>query len=79
MSATFRVEVERLPDSIVIPATAAFDRGGRIVAYVLAKGEFEERTLEIGRRGDGRILVTRGLKQGDRIALKDPTLKEDQK
>jgi HlyD family secretion protein len=79
MSATFRVEVERLPDSIVIPATAAFDRGGRIVAYVLAKGEFEERTLEIGRRGDGKILVTRGLKQGERIALKDPTLKEDQK
>jgi HlyD family secretion protein len=79
MSATFRVEVERLPNSIVIPATAAFDKGGRILAYVLANGKFEERTLEIGRRGDGKILVTRGLKQGERIALKDPTLAEDNK
>ncbi len=79
MSATFRVEVERLPNSIVIPATAAFERGVRIVAYVLTNGKFEERTLEIGRRGDGKILVARGLKPGERIALKDPTLMEEQK
>jgi len=79
MSATFRVEVERLPGSIVIPAEAVFDRGSRMVAYVLAGGEFEERMLEVGRRGDGQILVAGGLKPGERIALKDPTLAADQK
>ncbi len=79
MSATFRVEVERLSNSVVIPATAVFDRGGRLVAYVLVKGEFVEKTLEIGRRGDSNVMVASGLKQGDRIALKDPILQEDQK
>ena len=78
MSANFRVEVERLPNSIVIPAEAVFDRGGRMVAYVLTKGVFEERLLEVGRRGDGQILVASGLKPGERIALKDPTLPVDQ-
>jgi HlyD family secretion protein len=78
MSANFRVEVERLPGSIVIPAEAVFDRGGRMVAYVLTRGVFEERLLEVGRRGDGQILVASGLKPGERIALKDPTLPVDQ-
>ncbi len=78
MSANFRVEVERLPNSIVIPAEAVFDKGGRIVAYVLANGGFEERSLEIARRGDGEVLVARGLKQGERIALKDPTVPKEQ-
>jgi RND family efflux transporter MFP subunit len=79
MSANFRVEVERLPNSIVIPAGAVFDKGGRIIAYVLANGGFEERMLEIARRGDGQVLVARGLKQGERVALKDPTLPVDQR
>ena len=78
MSANFRVEVERLPGSMVIPAEALFDRGGRMVAYVLTKGIFEERLLEVGRRGNGQILVASGLKPGERIALKDPTLPLDQ-
>ena len=77
MSATFRVEVERLPDSIVIPAEAVFDRGGRTVAYVLAGTAFEERMLEVARRGDGRVRVARGLKPGERVALKDPKAVEE--
>ena len=72
MSATFRVEVERLPGSILIPAEAVFDRGGRTMAYVLAGSGFEERPLELARRGAGRVQVARGLKQGERVALEDP-------
>ena len=77
MSATFRVEVERLPGSILIPAEAVFDKSGRTVAYVFAGGGFQERALEVARRGDGRVQVARGLKQGERVALKDPTAFEE--
>ncbi len=79
MSANFRVEVERLPNSIVIPAEAVFDKVGRVVVYVLADGGFEERPLQIARRGDGQVLVARGLKPGERIALQDPTVSKEQK
>lgn len=78
MSANFRVEVERLPNCIVIPAEAVFEKVGRVVAYVLAAGGFQERTLEIARRGDGKVMVALGLKPGERIALKDPTVSKDQ-
>ena len=45
MTAALRVEVERLPNSIMIPAEAVFDKGGRMMAYVLANGSYQERTL----------------------------------
>jgi multidrug efflux pump subunit AcrA (membrane-fusion protein) len=56
----------------VIPVEAVFDRGGRTVAYVLSGAAFEERILEVARRSEGRVQVARGLKPGERVALKDP-------
>jgi RND family efflux transporter MFP subunit len=76
MSATTRIAFERLPSSILVPVEAIFEKNGRIVAYALAGGRFEERNVEIARRGEGQALVARGLKQGERVALKDPTLAE---
>lgn len=78
MTTTLRVEVERLHDSIVIPADAVFDKSGRMVAYVLIGGSYQERTLKLARRSSGQVLVSDGLKKGERIALKDPTLPEGQ-
>ena len=78
MTAALRVEVERVPNSIVIPAEAVFDKGGRMVAYVLTNGSYQERKLNLARRSGGQVLVASGLKQGERVALKDPTLPENQ-
>jgi HlyD family secretion protein len=78
MTAALRIEVERLPNSIVIPAEAVFDKGGRMTAYVLTNGNFQERKLELARRSGGKVLVAAGLKPGERVALKDPTLPENQ-
>lgn len=78
MTAAMRVEVERLPNSLMIPAAAVFDKGGRMVAYVLANGVYSERTLDLGRRSGGQVLVISGLNKGERVALKDPTLSESQ-
>ena len=78
MTAALRIEVERLPNSIVIPEEAVFDKGGRMVAYVLSNGSYQERLLSLGRRSGGQVLVQNGLKQGERVALKDPTLAEEE-
>jgi HlyD family secretion protein len=77
MTAALRIEVERIPNSIVIPAGAVFDKGGRMVVYVLTDGEYQERTLKLARRSSGQVLVAAGLKKGERVALKDPTLPEN--
>ena len=76
MTAGFRVEVERVPGSIVIPAGAVFEKGGQTVVYVLSDGAYRERPVTVARRGIGRVMVSRGLKPGEQIALKDPTLEQ---
>ena len=78
MTAALRVEVERLPDSIVIPEEAVFEKTGQTLAYVLSNGGYEERKLALGRRSGGQALVEDGLHPGERVALKDPTLSGDE-
>jgi HlyD family secretion protein len=76
MTAGFRVEVERVPGSIVISASAIFEKGGQTVAYVLSKGVYQERRVVVARRGVGQVMISNGLKPGERIALKDPTIEQ---
>jgi HlyD family secretion protein len=74
MSATVRVAVAKIPDGIVIPATALFRKAGRTVTYVRRGSKFEETPIEVARQSGDEILVAKGLTPGEQLALKDPTL-----
>jgi multidrug efflux pump subunit AcrA (membrane-fusion protein) len=73
MSATARVAVEKLPDCILIPPEATFQKFGKTVAYVLSGSSFQQRDILVAKRGESQVAVARGLKPGERVALKDPT------
>lgn len=75
MSATSRLVVDRVPNAVMIPAEASFQKSGRTVAYVIGGSGFEERAIEVKRRSEGQLLVESGLSPGERVALKDPTEK----
>jgi len=77
MSATARVAVDRMANSILIPVEAIFVKNGRTVVYVLSGAKFEERPVEIGRRGPTLAIAAKGLRAGERVALQDPTLLEE--
>ena len=51
-----------------VPDSAIIDSGTRQVVLV-AKGEgrFEPRAVKLGRRGEGYVEVTEGLKQGEEV------------
>lgn len=72
MSAQLTVEIERTHNAIVVPASAVFEQSGRPVLYVLEGHEFTQRVVEVGRKSGDRIMIARGIHEGDRIALKDP-------
>lgn len=72
MSATVRVAVAKIPDGIVIPASALFRKGGRTVTYVRRGSKFEETPVEVSRRSTDEVLIAKGLKPGEQVALKDP-------
>jgi HlyD family secretion protein len=76
MSATARIAVERVPNVILIPAEASFQKKGRSVAYVLNGTVFAERVIEITRRSGSQLWIAKGLNPGEKVALKDPTPEE---
>ena len=76
ISGQVTVTVDRVPDALIIPAQALFQRSGQNVAYVWAGTQFEERAVDVGRRSGDKIMIAKGLRAGDQVALKDPTVKE---
>jgi RND family efflux transporter MFP subunit len=73
MNTSVRVAVDRVADAVLIPARALFEKGGRSVAYVSgARGGWDERVVQIARRGQEQLVVHGGLQPGERVALKDP-------
>jgi HlyD family secretion protein len=70
------VVVDKVPNAIILPAQALFQKSGQNVAYVWHRGEFEERVVEVGRRSGDKIVVANGVSAGDKVALRDPTVKE---
>jgi len=73
MTAKLTVVVERIPNAITLPAQASFQKSGQAVAYVWDGSKFQERPIEVGRRSGDRVLVVKGLKPEERVALKDPS------
>ncbi len=73
MSAGGRIAVEKIPNSILVPPQAVFDKNGRSVVYVVHGSAFEERTVKVSRRGKTNLLIADGLRPGEKVALQDPT------
>ncbi len=74
MGATVRIAVAKISDGIVIPSTALFRKAGQTVAYVRRGSKFEETPVEVAKRSPEEVLIAKGLKAGEQVALKDPTL-----
>ena len=76
ISGQVTVIVDRVPNAITIPTQAMFQKSGQNVAYVWHGTQFEERAIDVGRRSGDKIMVAKGVTDGDQVALKDPTAKE---
>ena len=78
LSAGGRIAVEKIADGILIPGEAVFEKNGRSVVYVQHGSSFEERPIQIARRGKSELLIGSGLQPAETIALKDPTQEKPQ-
>jgi len=57
---------------ILVPATAVFQRGQAMVAFVVSGKTIDQRTVSILRRGRDEIAIASGLHEGERVATRDP-------
>src|SRR5215510_10203496 len=72
MSASARVELDRLPDVLVVPTGAVFQKGAATVVYIVKGSDVESRAVNVLRRGRDQIAIASGVADGDRVSLKEP-------
>jgi RND family efflux transporter MFP subunit len=76
MTAQITIIVDRLLDVLIIPVHATFQKEGETFAYVWDGSKFRQHAVEVSRRSGDRVVIGRGLQNGDRVALQDPTAEE---
>lgn len=69
------IRLEEVQDVIAVPRGALFDKDGKRVVYRWEGGGFAPVEVTVSRNSISRVVVDQGLQPGDRIALRDPTLK----
>ena len=72
ISVLARIATDRVPDVVLVPSESVFQRDGHTIVYKLDGTEFEERRIEVARRGREQAIVKSGLTPGDRIATRRP-------
>lgn len=65
-------------DALVVPRQAVISKDGKNVVYRRGAHGFEPVEVELGAGTSGRVVITKGIADGDVIALRDPTRSIDQ-
>jgi HlyD family secretion protein len=77
MSATARLELDRIDGALLVPSSAVVERDGVTVVYVVSGAALERRLVTIRRRGRDRVALAGGVEAGTRIALQPLNDKEE--
>jgi HlyD family secretion protein len=72
MSATAEVVIESEPNRLLIPVSASFMHQGKPAVYVQKGQNFQLREIEVGKRNDTDMVVLKGLREGEIVALENP-------
>jgi HlyD family secretion protein len=72
MTAIARIATDRIPNVVLVPSESIFQQNGEPVVYVLDGSVFEERAVQLSRRGKDQAIVASGLEPGARIASRRP-------
>ena len=72
MTVSARIQVSTIENVVSVPIEAVFDDGGKPVVYAEHGSSFEKRAVTLGEKNDNFIIITKGLKEGEKVSLTDP-------
>jgi len=72
MTATARIGLTSLPDVLIAPSEAVFQRDGRPIVYRLNGAMFDEQRIDVTRRGREQVAIASGVAAGDKLATRRP-------
>jgi RND family efflux transporter MFP subunit len=71
MTAQTRIIVEKLREAVSVPLECVFEKDERQIVYVRRGREFTPVQVELGARNEEAVVVKKGLKGGEQVALRD--------
>ena len=74
MTARAEIVVETVPDVVYVPIEAVHEKEDTTVVYTVASLP-KPTKVKVGKRNDNYVIIEEGLEEGQRVALRDPTLK----
>ncbi len=72
MTGSAEIVIENYSNVLLIPARASFLSNGKPAVYVQKGQDFQIRQIEVGKRNENDIMVAKGLKAGEIVALENP-------
>ncbi|MBM3737313.1 MAG: HlyD family efflux transporter periplasmic adaptor subunit [Acidobacteria bacterium] len=72
MSSSAEVLIESQANALMIPARASFVNRGKPSVWVQRGTGYEVREIEVGKRNENDLVVTKGLKNGETVYLENP-------
>jgi len=72
MSGALCIQVEEVRNVVSIPAEALFKKGDKPIVYVWRRGKARERAVVPGRAVGKRLVILKGLDEGEEICLMEP-------
>jgi RND family efflux transporter MFP subunit len=79
MTTSNEVVMATLADTVFVPLEAIFERDGKTVVYKMFGSSPRPLEVATGTKNSNYVIVVNGLQAGDKVSLRDPTQKEQQK
>jgi len=67
------VVVDERASALVVPREAVTEKDGKKIVYRQTRSGFEPVEVALGPEALGRVVLEKGIEEGDRIAVRDPT------
>ncbi len=77
--ADVEITIEKIANSIHVPAQSVFEKDGKPVVYVQTGSHYQPRFVKLARRSESTMVISEGLKPGEIVALADPFAKPNGK
>lgn len=74
MTVRSEIEVNRISDVLQVPLDCLFKKDNQSIVYVKKGRGFQPREVVLGASNDDFVIIQKGLKEGDEVAMIDPTL-----
>ncbi|MBI5472801.1 MAG: efflux RND transporter periplasmic adaptor subunit [Ignavibacteriae bacterium] len=76
MTTSNEIIMSSLRDTLFVPIEAVFEKDGKTVVYRTSGSSARPQEVTLGAKNSNFVIVNSGLKPGDKVALRDPTINE---